>query len=125
MRATQSHALAFEECPVVRSAWPGHLTDLIGAAAPFFGTLFTAVVLGVVETAIGTARTQLAPKAEQLRAYEQVEWAQAEAEAWTLEQVYEGMLRAIESGKPARGAALRGKTIGARLAESSLRRVCA
>lgn len=124
MRATQSHALAFDGCPVLRSAWPGHLTDLIGAAAPFFGTLFTAVVLGVVETAIGTARTQLAPKAEQLRAYEQVEWAQAEAEAWTLEQVYDGMLRAIESGKPARGAALRGKTIGAQLAESSLRRVC-
>ena len=116
MRATQSHALAFDDCPVERLAWPGHLDDLIGAAAPFIATLFTAVVLGIVETAVAAARAQLAPKAETLRPYEQVEWAQAELEAWTAEQAYEGMLRAIESGNPARGAALRGKTITAQLA---------
>ncbi|MGI8797213.1 MAG: acyl-CoA dehydrogenase family protein [Acidimicrobiia bacterium] len=124
MRATQSHALAFADCPVERFAWPGHLDDLIDAAAPFIGTLFTAVVLGILETATAAARAQLAPKAESLRPYEQVEWAQAELEAWTAEQAYEGMLRAIESGNPARGAALRGKTIAAQLAESCLLRIC-
>jgi alkylation response protein AidB-like acyl-CoA dehydrogenase len=124
MRATQSHALAFDDCPAERFAWSGHLDDLIDAAAPFIATLFTAVVLGILETAVEAAREQLGPKAEALRPYEQVEWAQAELESWTAEQAYEGMLRAIESGDPARGAALRGKTIAAQLAESCLLRIC-
>ncbi len=123
MRATQSHALEFSDCPAVRSAWPGHMSDLIGAAAPFFGTLFTAVILGVVETAVDLARTQLSAKASSLRPYEQVEWAQAEAEAWTIAQCYEGMLRSIEQGGSA-GAVIRGKTMAAQLAESSLARIC-
>jgi alkylation response protein AidB-like acyl-CoA dehydrogenase len=124
MRATQSHALTFDDCPAERFAWPGHLDDLIDGAAPFIATLFTAVVLGILETATAAARAQLAPKAASLRPYEQVEWAQAELEAWTAEQAYEGVLRAIESGNPARGAALRGKTIVAQLAESCLLRIC-
>ena len=124
MPATQSHAFAFDGCPAERIAWPGHLAELIASAAPFFASLFTAVVLGIVETAVATARTQLAPKAETMRAYERVEWAQAELEAWTAVQAYDGMLRALESGRPARGASLRGKTIVAQLAESCLLRLC-
>lgn len=124
MRATQSHALLFDERPAQRFAWNGHLTDIAAAAAPFVATLFTAVILGVAETAVATARRQLEPRQDQLRAYEQVEWAQAELEAWTLEQAYEGALRTVESGRPAGGAALRAKTIGAQLAESSLLRIC-
>ena len=124
MRATQSHALTFDDAPAVRSAWPGHLGDLIAGAAPFFGTLFTAIVLGIVDEAVATARAQLAPRADGLRAYEQVEWAQAELEAWTMAQAYEGALRAIESGRPASGAALRAKVVGSQLAESCLGRLC-
>jgi alkylation response protein AidB-like acyl-CoA dehydrogenase len=124
MTATQSHALTFADVPAVRSAWPGHLVDLIGAAAPFFGALFTAIVLGIVDEAVATARAQLAPRAESLRAYEQVEWAQAELDAWTMAQVYEGALRAIESGRPPLGASLRAKVAGAQLAESCLGRLC-
>jgi alkylation response protein AidB-like acyl-CoA dehydrogenase len=124
MAATQSHALSFDGAPAVRFAWPGHLSDLVGGAAAFISTLFTAVVLGIVEEAVDTARRQLAPRADGLRAYEQVEWAQAELEAWTMAQVYEGALRAVESGRPARGAALRAKTAGAQLAESCLGRLC-
>ncbi|MEJ7582983.1 MAG: acyl-CoA dehydrogenase family protein [Acidimicrobiales bacterium] len=124
MQATQSHALTFDRCRAERVAWPGHLDELIAAAAPFFGTLFTAVVLGIVETAVDAARALLAPRAGTLRAYEQVEWAQAELEAWTMAQVYEGALVAIESGHPAAGASLRAKTIAAQLAESALLRIC-
>ncbi|HEX6421965.1 MAG TPA: acyl-CoA dehydrogenase family protein [Acidimicrobiales bacterium] len=124
MAATQSHALAFDGAVAVRSAWPGHLGDLIDGAGPFFGTLFTAVVLGIVDEAVELARTQLAPRAGSLRAYEQVEWAQAELEGWTMAQAYEGALRAIESGGPAAGAAVRAKTVGAQLAESCLGRLC-
>ena len=123
MRATQSHGLQFDDCPAARFAWPGHLDDLIGAGAPFIATLFTAVVLGILETAVEAARSQLSPKAASLRAYEQIEWAQAELEAWTAEQAYEGALRAIESGNPVLGAALRAKTTVAQLAESCLQRI--
>ncbi len=124
MCATQSHALTFDDAPAVRSAWPGHLGDLIDGAAPFFGTLFTAIVLGIVDEAVATARAQLAPRAESLRPYEQVEWAQAELEAWTMAQAYEGALRAVESGRPSRGAVLRAKVVGSQLAESCLGRLC-
>jgi alkylation response protein AidB-like acyl-CoA dehydrogenase len=124
MAATQSHALAFDDAPAVRSAWPGHLSDLIDGAAPFFGLLFTAIVLGIVDEAVATARAQLAPRADGLRPYEQVEWSQAELEGWTMSQVFEGGLRAIESGRPARGAALRTKVAAAQLAESCLGRLC-
>jgi alkylation response protein AidB-like acyl-CoA dehydrogenase len=123
MRATQSHALAFDEAPAVRLAWPGHLDDLVAAAAPFVGSLFTAVVLGVVETAVSTAAEQLAPRAGSLRPFEQVEWAQAELEAWTAAQAFEGMLRAVESTDDARLAVLRGKTAVAQLGESCLARL--
>jgi alkylation response protein AidB-like acyl-CoA dehydrogenase len=123
MRATQSHALTFDGCVAVRSAWPGHLTDLVAAASPFFGTLFTAVVLGIVETAVDAARERLRPRLAALRPFEQVEWAQAELDAWTVEQVYEGALRAIERGEGL-GAALRAKTAASQLAESCLLRVC-
>lgn len=124
MQATQSHALEFSGRHAERIAWPGHLQDVIAAAAPFFGLLFTAVVLGVVETAVDMARHQLGAKRDDLRPYEQVEWVQAELEAWTIAQVYEGGLRAVESGRPSRGASLRAKTMSAQLAESCLARLC-
>jgi len=124
MQATQSHAVSFDGCQAERVAWEGHLDDLVASAAPFFGTLFTAVVLGIVETAVSTAREQISARAESLRPYERVEWTEAELEAWTVEQAYEAMVRAIESGRPAAGAVLRGKTTAARLAESSLQRIC-
>jgi alkylation response protein AidB-like acyl-CoA dehydrogenase len=124
MPATQSHALTFDDCVAHRFAWPGHLLDVVAAAGPFVGTVFTAVVLGIVETAVETARAQLEPRGPSLRPFELVEWAQADAEAWTVAQVYDGMLRAIESGRPARGAVVRGKTMAAQLSESALLRIC-
>lgn len=127
MQATQSHALTFDACPVERFAWEGHLDDVIAAAAPFISTLFTAVVLGVVDTAIETARAQLVAKggAGTLRPYEQVEWAQADLEAWTAAQAYDGALRAVESMPvtESRLVALRAKTVVAQLAESCLLRL--
>jgi alkylation response protein AidB-like acyl-CoA dehydrogenase len=128
MAATQSHALTFDACPAERFAWPGHLDDVIAAAAPFFSTLFTGVVIGVVDTAIALARDQLVTKggAAALRSYEQVEWARADLDAWTAVQAYEGALRAIESMPVAesRLVALRAKTVVAELAESCLLRLC-
>lgn len=124
MTATQSHAMAFDAFPAVRLAWPGHLQDVIAAAFPFVGSLFTAVVVGIVEAAVDEARAQMDGRSEDLRAYERVEWTQAELEGWLAGQAFEGMLRAVESDQPARGAVLRAKTAVAQLGESCLLRIC-
>jgi alkylation response protein AidB-like acyl-CoA dehydrogenase len=125
MAATQSHAMRLEGCPAVRMAWDGPVEQVAMAAAPLIASLFTAVVLGVLDEAIGVARQQLAPKADALRSYEQVEWTRAELDHWLAVQAYEGALRAVESGDTGRAlhASLRAKTAVAELAETSLGRL--
>ena len=125
MAATQSHAMRLDACPAIRFAWDGALEEITLAAAPLVSTLFTAVILGVLDEAIRTAKVQLEPKAEVLRPFEQVEWSRAELDHWLAVQAYEGALRAVESGDPQRSlhATLRAKEAIAELAESSLRRL--
>jgi alkylation response protein AidB-like acyl-CoA dehydrogenase len=124
MIATQSHAFRFKEYPATRCAWPNNAAALGGAAQPFFRCGFTAVFVGIVEEAIATARAQLEKRRATLRPYELVEWARAEMEAWLVEQAYEGMLRAVESGGDPRHATVQGKLAAAELAESVLTRLC-
>jgi len=125
MAATQSHAMRLDAMPVVRLAWGGPFEAITRAAGPLISTLFTAVVLGVVDEAIGAARAQVRARAADLRAYEQVEWSRAEQDHWVAVQAYEGALRAIEGGVPevAFHAALRAKQAVADLAEHTLRRL--
>jgi alkylation response protein AidB-like acyl-CoA dehydrogenase len=125
MAATQSHAMRLERAPSVRLAWNGKLDPITRAAGPFVATLFTAVVLGVFDSAIALAREQLRNKADQLRAYEQVEWSRAEQDHWVAVQAYDGALRAIEGGDAnvAFHGALRAKQAIADLAEQSLLRL--
>jgi alkylation response protein AidB-like acyl-CoA dehydrogenase len=125
MAATQSHAMRLEGAPAVRLAWDGPLEEVTIAAGPFTATLFTAVILGVLDEAVAVARAQLQAKLDQLRAYEQVEWSRAEQDHWLAVQAYEGALRAIESGDQAKAvhAALRAKEAVAGLAEQTLLRL--
>ena len=125
MTATQSHAMRLEGAPAVRLAWDGKLDPITRAAGPFVASLFTAVIVGVLDEAIVTARAQLGGKADQLRAYEQVEWSRAELEYWLAVQAYEGALRAVEGGDPVAAfyAALRAKEAVAELAETALLRI--
>jgi alkylation response protein AidB-like acyl-CoA dehydrogenase len=123
MAATQSHAMQFEDFPAVRCAWPDHLQQLVLGAGPYVGASFTAVVVGIIDAAMATARQQLRPRHESLRPYEQVEWSRAELEAWLIEQAYEGMLRAVEQDRDALWSVLRAKTAIADLAESLLSRI--
>jgi len=125
MAATQSHAMRLDDAPAVRLAWKGGLDPISRAASPFVALLFTAVILGVLDEAIATARRQLGKKAESLRPYEQVEWARADSDHWVAVQAYEGALRAVEAGDPlpAFRAALRAKQAVAELAETALLRV--
>lgn len=125
MAATQSHAMRLDGAPAVRLAWDGPIEDVSLPAAPFIATLFTAVILGVLDEAVGLARQQLGAKADELRPFEQVEWSRAEAQHWLAVQAYEGALRAIE-GSPAATAlhdALRAKEMVAELAEEVLLRL--
>jgi alkylation response protein AidB-like acyl-CoA dehydrogenase len=125
MAATQSHAMRLEGCPAIRFAWDGPLEDVTRAVGPLISSVFTAVILGVLDEAIQTAKLQLAPKAETLRPYEQVEWSRAELDHWLAVQAYEGALRAVESGDEPRSlhATLRAKEAVADLAEASLGRL--
>jgi alkylation response protein AidB-like acyl-CoA dehydrogenase len=125
MAATQSHAMRLDGCPAIRLAWNGSVEEVTRAAAPLISTVFTGVVLGVFDEAMRTAKQQLAPKADTLRPYEQVEWSRAELDHWLAVQAYEGALRAVESGDQARAlhASLRAKEAVAELAEASLGRL--
>ena len=125
MIATQSHAFDFADFPATRMAWPGNLRVVSGVAGAFVSALFTAVVTGVTQSAFEAARTQVSRRKAELHAYEQVEWARVENEAWLIEQAYEGMLRAIEArGSGAVLEALHAKTAIAELAESVTNRIC-
>jgi uncharacterized protein YjiS (DUF1127 family) len=125
MAATQSHAMRLEAAPAIRLAWSGELDPIIQAAGPIIASLFTAVILGVLDEAVAVARQQVGRKADQLRAYEQVEWSRAEQDHWVAVQAYEGALRAVEGGdlRTASHGALRAKQAVADLAEQSLLRL--
>lgn len=123
MAATQSHAMSFNDFPAIRIAWPGQLAAIQAASGGLTQCCFTAVIAGVAEVALATAREQVARR-EGLRAYERVEWARAELEGWLLAQAYEGMLQAVEKDADSRLRAVQAKTAIAELAESVLRRIC-
>ena len=125
MIATQSHAFEFSGFPAVRMAWPGNLRVVSGVAGAFVSSIFTAVVVGVVQAAHERARAQVSRRRDGLRPYETVEWARVENEAWLIDQAYEGMLRAVEAkGSGAVLDALHAKTAIAELAESVTGRIC-
>ena len=84
----------------------------------------SAVIAGIVEVAVKTARRQLVARGDRLGAYERVEWARAEIEAWLVEAAFRAMLQSVEAGSDAFQPVLMGKTAVADLAESALRRIC-
>ena len=124
MTATQSHALLFEEFPAIRSAWRGRREDTRRFTGGIDQCVFTAVIVGVVESAFAETRRQLRRKIDDMRAYERVEWSRAELEEWLIRQAYEGMLRAMETQESPERDTLKGKTAIAELAESALGRLC-
>jgi alkylation response protein AidB-like acyl-CoA dehydrogenase len=112
MAATQSHSFQFENFPVIKC-----LLTTSFPASGFIATLFSAVILGVVESAMETAREELGRKRDAASHYQRSEWSQAELEDWLLHQAYEGMLREGEAGGSA-FRLLQGKTAMSQLAES-------
>ena len=88
------------------------------------GYMFTAVIVGVVENAIETARQRLAGKKDSLRAYEQSEWARVEIEGWLIQQAYQGMLRSAEESEAMARSGRLGKAAISELTESVMLRIC-
>jgi len=124
MAATQSHAMRLDRAPGVRLARDGPLSEVTAGAGAFVATLFTAVIVGVLDEAVAVAKQQLRPKASDLRAYEQVEWTRAVNDHWLAVQAYEGALRKMEAGdSTALFAALCAKEAVAELAEATLSRL--
>jgi alkylation response protein AidB-like acyl-CoA dehydrogenase len=124
MTATQSHAMTFRDFPARRAAWSDYqarTAAMRSKGAGLVAALFTAVVTGITEVALDTARRQLGPRHETLRPYEQVEWSRAEMEGWLIQRAYEGVLCGAEQDKPAE--TLLGKEAVAELAESLLARL--
>ncbi len=125
MGATQSHAMRLDNARSVRLSTSGGLSDITTKPGPFVATSFAAVIIGVLDEAIAVARAQLAPKAADLRAFEQVEWTRAVCDHWLCVQAYEGALHAVETEVPtAMFAALCAKETIAELAEGILTRLC-
>ncbi len=123
MTATQSHAMTFQDFPVTRSAWPGiRQQPQLGVGS--VGCMFTAVIVGVIEMAVDTARLRVQRKGDAIRAYEQTEWAQIEIESWLIHQAYEGMLRSVETGEGGPQDTRLGKEAVAQLAETVMQRIC-
>jgi len=124
MTATQSHAFRFERYPAERFAWEGNLLGIQRACGGAVSCFFAAVVVGVAQVAMETARLQVARRRGTLRPYEQVEWSRAEIESWLIDQAYEGMLRAVEANEGTPLDVRCGKIALAELAESLLGRLC-
>jgi alkylation response protein AidB-like acyl-CoA dehydrogenase len=120
MAATQSHSFTFEDFPATICLLKGRAPQ-----PSFYHCLFSGVVLGVVETAMQTARQELGAKLDATTHYQRSEWSQAELEAWTMQQAYEGILREVEHPGPQTPfRVLQGKTSMAQLAESLTLRLC-
>ncbi len=125
MIATQSHGMQFENFPATRVAWPGNIRSLSAAASGFVACCFTSVIVGIVETAIESARQRLQARSSSMRPYEQVEWLRITQEGWLIQQAYQGMLWTLEEkGSAGNYDMLIGKTAIAELAESAMSRLC-
>lgn len=123
MIATQSHGMRFADVPAHRFAAHGPPEEMLAVIGPFAAAMFSAVIVGIVQSARSAARAQLIGRAGDLRSYEQVEWTRAETEAWLVDQAYERALTVMESGV-GHGEVIRAKTAIAELAESFCLRLC-
>ena len=91
MKSTNSHAFEFANFPATRVAWPNHQAELMGANGGLGAAAFTSVIVGVVDAAMDYMRPRIKnalASAPGLRAYQQVEWAYAEQEAWLIGQAW-------------------------------------
>ena len=124
MMSTNSHAFEFHDFPATRAAAPSSEFDANPAVGGLSNMVFTSVIVGVVDAAMNHLRADLKSHSGSLRAFQQVEWSNAEQEAWLIEQAWEGAMRSLEQDNPTVRTFLLAKQSVARLAESVLDRLC-
>jgi alkylation response protein AidB-like acyl-CoA dehydrogenase len=124
MTATQSHAFMFERFPATRFGWRGCMGQTMAATRGALACMYSAVIVGIIDTAIDAARMNLVRRRAELRTFERVEWVKVQTDAWLIQQAYEGMLRGIENNDSSDLQARRGKIVIAELAETLLQRLC-
>ena len=124
MMSTNSHAFEFHDFPATRAAAPSTEFDANPAVGGLSVMTFTSVIVGVVDAAMNHVRARLGSQSSSLRSFQQVEWTNAEQEAWLIEQAWEGTMRTFEQAKPTTRTFLLAKQSVARLAESVLDRLC-
>jgi alkylation response protein AidB-like acyl-CoA dehydrogenase len=120
MCATQSHAFRLNGMPATPMAWPGAAVKAGPVTNQLAACLFTAVVLSIVEGAVEMATQKLSPRKNEMRSFERVGWSEIVNQAWTMRQVLNGMIAAVESGNNGEAAAARGKAVVADSAESCM-----
>lgn len=128
MMSTNSHAFSFNDFPATRIAFPENQADPTALINGGLGGMsFTSVIAGVVDAAMEHTRRKLKEGRNQgnlMRAFQQVEWSNAQQEAWLIDQAWEGTMRSIEQDIPNRRDILLVKECVANLAESILSRLC-
>ena len=124
MMSTNSHAFEFHDFPAIRAAAPSKQFDANPAVGGLSVMTFTSVIVGVVDAAMNHVRARLRIQSSSPRSFQQVEWTNAEQEAWLIEQAWEGAMRTFEQDNPTARTFLLAKQSVARLAESILDRLC-
>lgn len=120
MTASQSHAFRLNRCRAIQIAWPNAPIAAGAISAQLGACLFTAVVLAIVEQAVDLARTKLVSRQESMRSFERVGWTGIVNQAWTMRQVFNGMIAAVENESGGVAATSRGKAVCAQLAEQCM-----
>jgi alkylation response protein AidB-like acyl-CoA dehydrogenase len=123
MAATQSHAFRFDDVRVARHGLQGGILDLLPQIAPTIGFMFSAVIMGILDAAEAEAKRSLGKRAQQLSAFEQTSWVEAQMQIWLAQQAFEGMARSLGTGN-AGADVLRGKLAIADLSEKALAGLC-
>jgi alkylation response protein AidB-like acyl-CoA dehydrogenase len=122
MTATQSHGMMFNNFPVKRMAWEKEFSVATKPGSIMGPAVFTAVITGIIQIAVKTAKVSIMKNLDTLRPYDKVEWTKIETKAWLIEQAYEGMIRDIESNDtPAVGKA---KLAVAEMADEIMNSIC-
>jgi alkylation response protein AidB-like acyl-CoA dehydrogenase len=126
MAATQSHGMCLDDIPAIRFAHDRPVTDIGLAANPFILTLFSAVIVGVLDEAIAVARARLEPRRYDLRPFEQVEWTASGRRYRLAQQALAGSIAAVQADDPLIGfhGALRAKQSIAEVAGEVLTGLC-
>jgi len=122
MTATQSHAFHFEKFPASRIASMEAMIKTGSIASALGNGMFMSVTVAIVEDAISMAKDKLGARADSMRSFEKVEWTRCVNEMWTIQQVYQGAISAVENQEGALPMA-RAKVVIAELAETCLSRL--